>query len=97
LGTQLPWDGQPNGQSRWYTLVQDFQSGANGRYLLPGINGDYDDFSEIAARIQMARQIGTAGHAIFSYGGLYSHNFFDDLRNGPYAQTAVSPPVPWHP
>ncbi|GIK55410.1 MAG: family 10 glycosylhydrolase [Chloroflexi bacterium] len=91
------WDGQPYGQARWYTLVQNFQGDANGRYIVPGINADYNDFNEIVARIQMARQLGTAGHAIFSYGVLYTRGFFDDLRNGPYAQTAVPPSLPWHP
>jgi uncharacterized lipoprotein YddW (UPF0748 family) len=91
------WDGSPHGQTRWHTLVQDFQADANGRYIIPGINGSYTDFSEITTRIQMARSLGTAGHALFSYGGLYEHAYFDDLANGPYAQTAVPPNLPWHP
>lgn len=86
-------------QSRWQTLVQDFQASADvtGRYVVPGIGAGYCDFGEIAARIEMSRQIGTAGQAIFSYSGLLAHDYFDDLRNGPYAATAVPPTVPWHP
>jgi hypothetical protein len=45
----------------------------------------------------MARAVGTAGHAIFSYSSLLSNGYFDDLANGPYAQTAVVPGISWHP
>lgn len=84
-------------QSRWYALVQDFQASSNGRYLIPGIHGNYESFSEIETRINMGRQLGTAGHAIFSYGYLEQFDYFDDLRNGPYATPAVPPVIPWHP
>lgn len=76
---------------RWQTLTADFQAARNGRYIIPGIGADYCTFDEIAARIQMARQIGTAGHALFAYTGLEKHSYFDDLANGPYAIPAVVP------
>lgn len=84
-------------QSRWFTLVQDFQGDANGRYVIPGIHGNYDSFSDIETRINMGRQLGTAGHAIFAYGYLEDHAYFDDLRHGPYAEPAMVPPITWHP
>lgn len=90
------WDTGSTGQARWHTLTQDFQNSRNGRYIIPGIGTDYADFYDIEARIQSARQIGTAGHALFSYGALASHGYFDDLRNGPYANPAVVPNPPWH-
>ncbi|MFQ5399204.1 MAG: glycoside hydrolase family 10 protein [Anaerolineae bacterium] len=84
-------------QSRWQTLVQDFQNSGNGRFVIPGIGANFSDFAEIEARINMARQIGTAGHAIFSYSGLLANGYFDDLANGPYAIPATVPEITWHP
>ncbi|PIE81488.1 MAG: hypothetical protein CSA11_03885 [Chloroflexi bacterium] len=82
-------------QSRWQTLVADFMAERNGRYIIPGIGGHYCSFSEIASRIQMARDMNTAGHAIFSYRLLSDKGYFDDLAAGPYAETAVVPGIPW--
>ena len=84
-------------QSVWQTLVANFQAHNAGRYVIPGIHGNYDDFGEITTRIEMGRQLGTAGHAIFAYGYLDDHDYFDDLAAGPYATPAVLPPLPWHP
>lgn len=80
---------------RWQTLVADFQANRGGRYVFPGIGAD-QDFSEIAARIQAARDLGTGGQAIFSYGAMLARGYFDDLANGPYAQPAAVPDIPWH-
>ncbi len=84
-------------QARWQTLVQNFQGDSNGRYIIPGIGAGYCTFDEIEARINMARQIGTAGHALFSYSSLLAHSYFDDLANGPYATPATVPDITWHP
>ncbi len=80
---------------RWGTLAADFEAEGNGRYIIPGIGGHYCSFDEIAVRIEMAREIGTAGHAIFSYRLLLEKGYFDDLAAGPYAETAVVPEIPW--
>lgn len=80
---------------RWETLVADFQADRNGRYIIPGIGAGYCTFDEIATRIELGRQIGAAGHAIFSYSGLLTYDYFDDLAAGPYAETAVVPERPW--
>jgi hypothetical protein len=74
--------------------VADFQAEANGRAIIPGIGTSYCDFAEIETRIEMARSLGTAGHALFSYSSLLSNSYFDELANGPYAETAVVPPLP---
>ncbi len=84
-------------RDRWQTLVIDFETYNNGRYIIPGIGTKYCTFDEIEARINMARQIGTAGHALFSYGGLLTGDYFDDLANGPYAIPATVPKILWHP
>ncbi len=81
---------------RWATLAGDFQDNRGGRYIVPGIGADQDSFAEIAARIEAARSLGTAGHAIFSYGAMAANGYFDDLRAGPYAEPAAVPDLPWH-
>ena len=73
----------------WRDVMLQFQSAHAGRHVYPGISGDFDDFAQIAARIQAAREAGTAGHAIFSYGALDRHGYWDDLAAGPYAQPAT--------
>ncbi|WP_420641597.1 glycoside hydrolase family 10 protein [Candidatus Leptofilum sp.] len=84
-------------RARWQTLVDDFQGDRNGRFIIPGIGAGYCSFAEIEARIQMARDAGTAGHSLFSYSGLLANDYFDDLANGPYVETAVVPTITWHP
>jgi uncharacterized lipoprotein YddW (UPF0748 family) len=69
----------------WQAVMLQFQNANAGRDVYPGIGGDFDDFGQIADRIQAARQAGTAGHAIFSYGAIDAHGYWDDLANGPYA------------
>ena len=82
-------------QNVWQTLVADFQADNGGRFVIPGIGANHDSFSEIEARIEKGRQIGTPGHAIFSYGQLKLREYFDDLANGPYSEPAVVPPITW--
>jgi uncharacterized lipoprotein YddW (UPF0748 family) len=84
-------------QARWQTLVADFQANSGGRHIVPGIGTGYCTFDEIAWRIETARALGTAGHALFSYGGLLANDYFDDLAAGPYAEPATVPDIPWHP
>ncbi len=81
---------------KWQILTADFQANRGGRFIIPGIGSDQTPFSEISARIDTARALGTAGHALFSYGALLSHGYFDDLKAGPYAEPASVPAIPWH-
>ncbi len=82
-------------QSRWTTLAHNFNQSSGGRFVTPGIGTAYCSFSEISARISAARNAGTAGHALFSYSGLKSRGYFDDLRNGPYSVPARVPEISW--
>ena len=79
---------------KFETLVADFEADNNGRFVIPGIGTGYCTFDEIEARIAIARQAGTSGHALFAYTGLLANGYFDALKNGPYAETAVVPPPP---
>lgn len=82
-------------QERWQALVADFQMSNGGRFILPGIGTGYCSFDEINTRIEMARSIGTAGHALFSYSALLANDYFDELAAGPYAIPAVVPEIFW--
>jgi uncharacterized lipoprotein YddW (UPF0748 family) len=88
--------------SVWKNYAAGFQAANAGRYVIPGMHGGFyageaGNFEDIAQRILAARELGTAGHAIFAYNYLKDREFFDDLRAGPYAIPAVPPPIPWHP
>jgi uncharacterized lipoprotein YddW (UPF0748 family) len=84
-------------RERWATLVSDYQNISSDRYIIPGIGVNFctaDDFAELEARIEMARDAGVVGHAIFSYNGLLDD--FKRLSEGPYSQPAIVPEIPWH-
>lgn len=72
-----------------------FVSGAAGRQVWAGITGQYDTFQPIADRIQIARWNGAAGQAIFSSRWVDAGDYWDDLRNGPYAARVAVPEMPW--
>ena len=83
---------------RWQTVVEDYLNGSHDRLVIPGIGTSFctnNDFAEIEARINKARSLGTAGHAIFSYKSVLEKGYFEDLANGPYKVTAVLPELPW--
>jgi uncharacterized lipoprotein YddW (UPF0748 family) len=81
--------------STWQTVMLQFQDREEiaGRPVYPGIHGTLS-FSDIATRIQYARDAGAVGHAIFSYGHVNQNGYWDDFANGPYAQPATHAPLP---
>lgn len=84
---------------RWRILASDFQANRGNRLIIPGIGGigpGLLTFDDIVARIEAARDIGAAGHAIYSYSALYANDYFDDLAAGPYATPAAVPAITWH-
>jgi len=90
-------DDQTFPQWKWQILVSDFVDNGNSRFVVAGIGSNhYASFDEIEARIQIARQLGTAGHAIFSYSGMKEKGYFDLLASGPYAEPALVPRITWH-
>jgi uncharacterized lipoprotein YddW (UPF0748 family) len=80
--------------SNWREVMLQFQERNAGRHVYPGISGNLSSFSDIATRIQYARDAGAAGHAIFSYGAVDEHGYWDYFANGPYAQPATHAPLP---
>ncbi|MGD8805519.1 MAG: family 10 glycosylhydrolase [Chloroflexota bacterium] len=92
----------PNKQNfrleRWQLLAQDYQNNSGGRFIIAGIGSNhYSSFAGIEQRIAAARQLGTAGHAIFSYSGLknQTQDYFALLAAGPYHEPAVVPALSW--
>jgi len=87
---------------RFSTLIRDFVAADNGRFALAGIYAGtspslahYDDFSDIAQSIHLARQAGAAGQVIFSYRLINERDYWDDFLAGPYAWRSDIPPMPW--
>ena len=87
---------------RFDTLIRDFVAANNGRFALAGIwagtspsLAHYDDFSDIAQSIGLARLAGAAGQVIFSYRLINERDYWDDFLAGPYAWPSDIPPMPW--
>jgi uncharacterized lipoprotein YddW (UPF0748 family) len=87
-------------------LTSDFLDNDGGRHVFPGISAQYHSFDEIAQRIDIARDLGAPGHAIFSarlvigdypcVDRLPCHDpYWDDFAAGPYANPAKAPSLPW--
>ena len=74
---------------KYETVLGDFIARAGGEHVAAGITTSYDDFAVIARRIDQARQAGAAGQALFSYGLINQHGYWDALRDGPYATPAI--------
>jgi uncharacterized lipoprotein YddW (UPF0748 family) len=74
--------------AQYQALLDDFVTRAGGRHVAAGITAAYDDFAQLARRIDLARTAGAAGQAIFSYGELQQRGYWDELAGGPYATPA---------
>jgi uncharacterized lipoprotein YddW (UPF0748 family) len=87
------YDADPWTRECFSALVYDYQSNSNGRYIVAGIGGGYDDFGEIAERIAISRAAGTAGHAIFSYSSLENNYYWSNFTapGGPHEEPALPP------
>jgi uncharacterized lipoprotein YddW (UPF0748 family) len=85
----------PGLRTDFRTLVADHVAGNPDRFVYAGMHGDYDDFAEIAAEIAVARELGAGGTVIFAYPNVVEHDYWDDLRSGPFAEPAAPPSMPW--
>ncbi|MBN2393858.1 MAG: family 10 glycosylhydrolase [Anaerolineae bacterium] len=81
----------PDDLANWRILAEDFVASSAAGHVYPGIAGYYDDFDAIAQRIEIARELGAPGHALFSYATLDSRGYWDDLAAGPYRIPALVP------
>jgi uncharacterized lipoprotein YddW (UPF0748 family) len=80
---------------RFQILVDDFVAESYGRHIYAGIHAGYSSFSEIEKRIEIVRQAGAQGHAIFAYSLVEGNHYWDDFKAGPYAEAAQVPPMSW--
>jgi uncharacterized lipoprotein YddW (UPF0748 family) len=87
---------------RFDTLIRDFVAANNGRFALAGIYAGtspslayYENFSDIAQSINLARLAGAAGQVIFSYRLINERDYWDDFLSGPYAWPSEVPSMPW--
>ena len=78
-----------NDDARYEIVLGDFVTRAGGEHVAAGITTSYNDFATIARRIDQARQAGAAGQALFSYGLINQHGYWEALRAGPYSTPAV--------
>jgi len=85
------YGGSADDHARWQVLMEDFAATPAAGDVYPGIGGYYEDFTAISARIEAARLAGTGGHVIFSYSGVDTRGYWDDLASGPYSMPAVLP------
>lgn len=85
------YGGESDFALKWFVLMADFLAASGGRPVYPGIGGSYATFEDVAWRIETARAQGAQGHAIFSYRGLDSRGYWDDLASGPYSVPASLP------
>jgi uncharacterized lipoprotein YddW (UPF0748 family) len=78
--------------SHWEAVLQDFAADPGLTRVYPGLGGYYASFQEIADRIEMARDAGAPGHAVFSFSGVDHHDYWDDFADGPYRDPALPSP-----
>ena len=80
---------------RYEILVHDFVDESYGRHIYAGIHAGYSSFWEIERRIEIAREAGAQGQAIFAYSLVEGNGYWDDFKTGPYAEPAQVPPMTW--
>ena len=80
-----PLTDPPGEYTDYRTLIEFFATSVPGHNLWAGMQADYTDFEEIAAEIDVAREVGAGGVSIFAYSYLVEHDYFDDLAAGPFA------------
>ena len=80
---------------RYKAMVQNFVQGSGSGAVIAGIQPDYTSFSDIAWRIEAARDNGAKGEAFLSYHVLwdqehtYGRDYWQALADGPYQRPAV--------
>lgn len=88
----------------YYPFLADWKEADAGRLIVPGLGVYFlspaeKDWPLLALRRQMsvARQVGTAGHAIFRVKYLLDNHkgVYDWLRNDLYSTRALVPPMVW--
>lgn len=97
-----PLTDPPGQRLDWRALADDHlaRGDAAGRHVYAGICVDSEtcpdnDFGEIAAEVEVARELGAAGVTLFDYSLMAAGGWLDDLAAGPFSEPARVPPMPW--
>ena len=92
----FPLTETPGDRLDFAAMMADHIDNNPTRFVYAGIEGNYDDFAEIAAEVQTARELGAAGFVIFAYPYIEDHAYWEDFALGPCAEEAL-PPIPtWY-
>ena len=95
LVPQLYLEPQCQWPERITAIASDYVKQARGRMVIVALAGDTRSFASLSQGITRAREAGARGAAISSFGSLEEHDYGADLVRGPFARTAVVPPMPW--
>jgi uncharacterized lipoprotein YddW (UPF0748 family) len=72
---------------------------AYGRYVFPGISADNNNAAGVVQQIQISRDLGAPGVAIFAYSSFFPGHVPNSkayaLLAGPFSNVATVPPFPW--
>jgi uncharacterized lipoprotein YddW (UPF0748 family) len=69
---------------KWKVLAADHVAVQGDRQVWVGLGADFDDFSQVTARIEYARELGAAGVAVWSAGAVDGRGYWDEFRAGPF-------------
>ena len=69
---------------KWKVLATDHVAVQGERQVWVGLGADFDDFGQVAARIDYARNLGAAGVAVWSAGAVDARGYWDEFRAGPF-------------
>ena len=83
---------QPPGEyTDFYTLVEFFAANVPAEALWAGMSANYDNFGEIHAEIDTAREVGATGVSVFAYSTVDDYGYWADFAAGPFVDP-MDPP-----
>jgi uncharacterized lipoprotein YddW (UPF0748 family) len=79
--------------------VRDHVANSSDRWVVPGLGAHNTDTATLLQLIQISREEGAEGVALFSYSSLFPSHSPNSKANaildGPFSQPAPLPPMPW--
>lgn len=81
------------------SIVRDQVANQSGRWIVPGLGAHNTDTSTLLDLIQISREEGAAGVAVFAYSSLFPNHTpnakADAIRNGPFPTWVPVPEMDW--
>jgi len=79
--------------------VSEALANCSGRWIVPGLGAHNTDTNTLLDLINISRELGTQGTALFAYGNLFPGHVPNDtalaLLKGPFRDRATVPDMPW--